>query len=141
LKIVLDTDVTSGLIRADQNPDVVEWARSLQSEEVFVTTTTISELVLGVMRMPEGRRKNELDDDVSALITIFQDRIIDFDFSAAVELGRLVPDRFAIGRPIERADAQIAACSVSNGAVLATRNTKDFEEIPGLELINPWEAA
>lgn len=141
MKIVLDTDVSSALIRAERNPGVVRWAAGLQNEEVFLTTTTISELVLGVMKMPEGRRKNEIDDSVAALITIFQDRIIDFDFSAAVEFGRFVPDRFAIGRPIERADAQIAACSVVNGAVLATRNAKDFEEIPGLETINPWEAS
>lgn len=66
--------------------------------------------------------------------------MLDFDFAAALEYGRFVPDRMKIGRPIARADAQIAACCLTNGATLVTRNTRDFEEIPGLELINPWKA-
>ncbi|AJG23640.1 hypothetical protein RR42_s2052 [Cupriavidus basilensis] len=35
------------------------------------------------------------------------------------------------------ADAQIAAICRHHGAVLATRNGKDFEGI-GLSLVNPW---
>lgn len=35
-------------------------------------------------------------------------------------------------------DAIIAATAVINHAVLITRNSKDFEGIEGLELLNPW---
>lgn len=91
--------------------------------------------------MPEGRRKNELDDRVAAFISRFQNRIIPFDTSAAIDYGRLVHERNASGQPIGRADAQIAACCLVSGATLATRNVKDFEAVPGLKLINPWERA
>lgn len=137
--IVLDTDVASALIRGDQNENVVDWIGTLRDEEVYLTSTTVSELIFGVMRMPEGRRKNELDDDVSNLLATFHDRTLAFDFVAAFEYGRFVPDRFSIGLPIERDDAQIAACCIANGATLATRNTKHFEEIPGLQILNPWD--
>ena len=38
------------------------------------------------------------------------------------------------------ADAQIAAIALSQNIGLITRNTKDFEQIQGLTLINPWLA-
>ncbi len=138
--IVLDTDVVSGLIRGEQNQEVVDWLTGLGDDEVFLTSTTMSELIFGVMRLPEGRRKNELDDHVSSFVASFHDRVLDFDFVAALEYGRFVPDRFAAGRPIERDDAQIAACCVANGATLATRNVKHFGAIPGLTVVNPWDA-
>jgi len=37
-------------------------------------------------------------------------------------------------------DAQIAAIARAGGLTLATRNTKDFRDIEGLTLVNPWEA-
>ena len=45
--------------------------------------------------------------------------------------------RERLGQPIALADAQIAAIALAHQAVLATRNTKDFEGL-GLKLLNPW---
>ncbi|CCG08793.1 motility twitching protein PilT [Pararhodospirillum photometricum] len=39
---------------------------------------------------------------------------------------------------LTQADAQIASVARSHGALLATRNIKDFLEC-GLDLVNPWE--
>lgn len=36
-------------------------------------------------------------------------------------------------------DAIIAATAIVNGLTLITRNVKDFHDIPGLALLNPWE--
>ncbi len=43
------------------------------------------------------------------------------------------------GRPIDTAEAQIAAIALAAQLSLVTRNTKDFEGIDGLEVINPWQ--
>lgn len=137
--LVLDTDVVSALIRRDRNRSVALWLRDREDDEMYLSSTTVSELIAGVMRLPEGRRRSEIDDGVAALVSSFSDRIVDFDFAAAFLYGRFVPDRFAIGRPIDRADAQIAACCLATGATLVTRNAKDFESIPGLKMINPWD--
>jgi predicted nucleic acid-binding protein len=139
--MVLDTNVVSEYTKPDCDPNVAAWVDQFPPEELLITSTTVSELVEGVMSLPEGRRKNALDDQTGAVIGAFYERVIPFDANAAVEYGRFVPDRVAAGRPIERADAQIAACCLVLGAPLATRNTKDFEEIPGLEVVNPWEYA
>ncbi len=38
-------------------------------------------------------------------------------------------------------DAIIAATAIANGLTLITRNVKDFDNIPALALLNPWEIA
>jgi predicted nucleic acid-binding protein len=47
--------------------------------------------------------------------------------------------RRAAGRPATQFDAQIAAIARSRGAILATRNTSDFEHC-GVAVLNPWIA-
>lgn len=137
--IVLDTNVVSELAGPEPDPNVANWILQQNDEDVYITSTTLSELVEGVMRLPDGRRKSDLDDRILNTVSDFYDRTLDFSANAAVTYGRFVPDRLAIGRPIERADAEIAACCLQVGASLATRNVKDFEAIPGLDVINPWE--
>ncbi|WP_156036798.1 hypothetical protein [Glycomyces sp. NRRL B-16210] len=50
----------------------------------------------------------------------------------------MTAERDRIGRPISMEDAQMAAICLSRRAMLATRNTKDFDGL-GITLINPWE--
>jgi len=35
-------------------------------------------------------------------------------------------------------DAQIAAIAIQHSALLATRNTSDFDFLENLNLVNPW---
>jgi predicted nucleic acid-binding protein len=48
---------------------------------------------------------------------------------------KVVAGRHALGRPTPRLDAMIAAIARSRNAVVATRNTKDFEHC-GIRVIN-----
>lgn len=61
-----------------------------------------------------------------------------FDSVAAKCYAVLVAHRVAQGLPISTEDGQIAAIALANGLVLATRNTRDFENINGLKQVNPW---
>lgn len=65
-------------------------------------------------------------------------RIVPFDERAARRYADVITGREHDGRPIGVPDAQIAAICRELGAVLATRNTKDFEE-SGVELVDPWQ--
>jgi hypothetical protein len=40
--------------------------------------------------------------------------------------------------PMSVEDAQIAAIALQNSALLATRNTTDFDFLNNLRLVNPW---
>jgi len=70
----------------------------------------------------------------------FTQRILPFDSAAARAYAEIASGRRRAGRPIGEADCQIAAISRSRGAVLVTRNVRDFESTD-VELVDPWTAA
>jgi toxin FitB len=137
--IALDTNVISEL--ACQVPDrgVLSWLDSLEVSDVVTTAVTAAELRYGIARLPEGHRKRELTAVIRGILTEdFGGRVLPFDERASVQYADIVASRERIGAPIGVADAQIAAICRDLSAILATRNTADFEET-GIELINPWK--
>jgi predicted nucleic acid-binding protein len=68
----------------------------------------------------------------------FAGRCLSFDEQAASNYASLVARRTRDGRPISIEDAQIAAIALTRGLTLATRNVRDFEQISGLTVVNPW---
>jgi predicted nucleic acid-binding protein len=138
--IVLDTNVISELVRPEPDRRVLSWLNPLPWAEVYLTAITAAELRYGVARLPDGNRKTELAEGVRRLTQErFADRILPFDDAAASHYAQVVAGREARGRPIGVADAQIAAICLTHGAVLATRNTKDFTDL-AVGIVNPWES-
>ena len=138
--IILDTNVVSELIRARPDPRVRAWVNSLPSTQIATTAVTAAELHYGVARLPPGQRRQQLAVAVSALLNdALRGRVVAFDERAARRYADVVTGREHAGRPIAVPDAQIAAICRELGAVLATRNVKDFEET-GVELVDPWQA-
>ena len=71
----------------------------------------------------------------------FQGMNLPFDAAAAQQYAAIVALRHRRGRPISVEDGQIAAIAAHHRVPLATRNTKDFADVSGLTVINPWEHA
>jgi toxin FitB len=137
--IALDTNVISELARQVPDPGVLSWLDSLDVADTVTTAVAATELRYGVARLPGGHRKRELTAVIRGILTEdFQGRVLPFDERASVQYAEIVTDRERAGRPIGVADAQVAAICRDLGAILATRNTADFEET-GIELINPWK--
>ena len=89
-------------------------------------------------RLPDGRRKQELQQSWDALMAeVFTGRVWPFTSEAAHWYAQLLQRREPLGRSMATADALIAATALAQGASLATRDGADFADI-GLELINPW---
>lgn len=136
--IVLDTNVLSELTRQAPDVGVLTWLDSLPVDRVATTAVTAAELLYGVARLPDGRRKKGLTAAAYALINDdFRGRVEPFDAQAAARYAVVVAACERLGRPVSVADAQIAAICHTRHATLATRNTKDFEDT-GIELVNPW---
>jgi toxin FitB len=138
--IVLDTNVVSELMRQVPEPDVVRWTDSFSAAEIFLTAVTAAELMYGVARLPNGRRRRELHVKVEGLLAEdFRDKILPFDARSAISYADIVAARERTGRQISMADGQIAAICRNWKAGLATRNVSDFIDT-GIHTINPWDS-
>jgi predicted nucleic acid-binding protein len=136
--IVLDTNIASELMRVQPEPRVRAWLDAQATGDLFLTAISVAEILWGLERLPDGKRKEQLLAAAEAMFREdFQERLLAFDEYAAACYAKVVAHRQSIGRPISMADAQIAAICLQHQAVLATRNLRDFEAL-GLDLVNPW---
>ena len=137
--ILLDTNVLSELMRPTADSHVVRWLDARPAGEVWISAVTIAEIRLGILRLPAGKRKSLLLDLAEQMFKEdFHDRCLPFDCEAAFEYAVIVDQRNRQGHPISVEDAQIAAIARTAELALTTRNTKDFSDIEGLTLLNPW---
>jgi predicted nucleic acid-binding protein len=71
-------------MRRDGDPAVQVWLDRQTAETLYLTTTSLSELLLGIEILPNGRRKQGLADALNELLTrLFGTRILAFDTRAA----------------------------------------------------------
>lgn len=138
--IVLDTNVISEIFRPRPDPQVAEWLESLEGD-VAITATTLGELLAGIRRLPDGRRKTALRTGIDAALQPYRESgaVLAFDEEAAEHYAEVLLLRERAGRPISTPDAQIAAICRAHRALCATRNVKDFADT-GIELVDPWTA-
>lgn len=137
--IVLDTNVISELAKPAPNPRVLTWADAQPRDEVYATAISEAEMLFGVYLLPEGRRRAGLERAVRSLFdTLLAGRVLPFDRAAASSFASLASKRRSTGRPVGRADLQIAAIAQSRRArFIVTRDAEDFAD-SGTPLINPW---
>lgn len=137
--LLLDTNVVSELMRDEPSSALIEWFSQNNKQILFSCAVTKAEILLGIALLPEGKRKKALAKD--AELTFAEDftgECLPFDEVAAEYYAYVISMRKNIGRPIAMADAQIASIALSQNLAVVTRNTKDFEQIQGLTVINPW---
>jgi len=139
--ILLDTNILSELMRPAPDNGVVQWLDAQVAANIWISAVTVSEIRLGIAMMPDAKRKERLGELAEAMFQEdFSNNCLPFDCSAAKTYASIVSARIRQGRPISVEDAQIAAICRTGGLKLATRNTRDFEGIDKIMLVNPWEA-
>lgn len=138
--IVLDTNVVSEPMKAQGDPAVTTWLDCQVADTLYLTATSLSELLVGIELLPEGKRRSGLDKALAELVVrLFGPRILPFDQQAATVYARLVGRAREAGHAITFADGQIAAIAAAHGFTVATRDTVPFAAA-GVPVINPWEA-
>lgn len=138
--IVLDTNVLSELMRAKPAPEVLAWVDAQPTSQLFISAITVAEILYGIARMADGKRKQSLLDVATLMFDEdFAGRILSFDSDAAVHYAGLAAESEAKGKVVDMADGQIAAIAALHDARVATRNVRHFDYL-GVPVINPWEA-
>jgi tRNA(fMet)-specific endonuclease VapC len=134
---VLDTDTLSLLLRA----------HARVTEHVAQATEEVSITLISRIEILQGRFAFVLKAENSAKLLQAQERldaserdlnrftILALDLAAAAEFDRLRQNKKL--KEIGRADLLIAALTRANRAILVTRNRKDFDRVPGLE-VEDW---
>ena len=118
-------------------PSLVAWIAVRDAQERYLKSVSKAELLYGVEILPEGRRRSALAAGRNrCLARGFDNRILPFDSAAASVYEGIAADRRQAGRPTGQPDCQIAAIPRSSGAVLVTRNFRDFRG-RGIDVVNP----
>ena len=131
IRYLLDTNVISEPARPDPNAGVVDQLEA-RGGEVALPAPAWHELIYGVERMPEGKRRTYLADYVSEVVRPSMP-IIPYDRAAAHWHGTARAALEAQGRPQPFVDGQIAAIAATRSLILVTRNTSDFEAYEELD--------
>ena len=137
--IILDTNVVSEPMKLQGAPAVAAWLDRQAAETLYLTATSLSELLVGIEILPAGQRKQGLDRALAELLgKLFGSRILAFDEPAAIAYAGLFGRARASGRVLSVGDCQIAAIATVHGFSVATRDTAPFTSV-GVPVINPWE--
>ena len=136
MKYLLDTNIISETQKPHCDPGVRKFLDGLAGEDLYISSVTVGEICYGIEKLPAGKKKHELAVWLySKLPEWFNGRIISLDTDVMTEWGKI---RAHTGRTLPAADSMIASAAITHHMTLVTRNTKDFEGIEGLMLINPW---
>ncbi|WP_333825649.1 type II toxin-antitoxin system VapC family toxin [Pinisolibacter sp.] len=134
---LLDTNILSNLVKPEPSAALVAWMAERRDEDLFISALTIAEIRRGILDLPSGRRRDQLEAwfaGPEGPPALFAGRILAFDETAALAWARLMAEGRTSGRPRSALDTIIAATAEANVCVVVTGNEKDFA---GVEAVNP----
>ncbi len=131
---LLDTNTLSELTKPGPFAGLVDWLET-HEPETAISAVSLGEMVAGIERMPESKRRRSLERALKFLREDYAGKILDFTEGVAVEWGRLVATAKKRGRNLSVLDSQIEATAIHFGLMVVTRNEKDFFH----PVFNPWK--
>ncbi len=106
MKYLLDSNIVSEPVKAKPDPAVVAWLDSNELE-CAVSTIALAELRYGIERLPEGKRRRQLERDFAFLRQDLGSRVVAFDEAEAAEWGRYAATlERELGRDAQRSSGE-----------------------------------
>lgn len=129
LKYMLDTNIVIYIIK--QRPPSALAAFNQHASQLCISTITLAELYHGVEKsLHTAKNLNALEDFTSRL------EVLTYAANSAAHYGDIRAQLEKSGQTIGVNDLHIAAHARSQGLILVTNNTKEFERVKGLRVEN-----
>ncbi len=139
--LVLDTNIISELMKPEAEPAVLAWFLRHTQDQFATTAINQVEILGGLALLPEGKRKRGMIAAAKAIWEVeLQELVLPFNAACAEAFAQILRRRTGLGKPIQFADAAIAAICATHKAVIVTRDTLGFEDC-GIQVVNPWVGA
>jgi len=135
MRILLDSDVISRLMRAAPPVRLAERVHAVPPYNRHLSAISIAEILYGVERT--GRHEHIRAILETRFISTVE--VLAFDLESARVFARVKAHLYRLGQPIDEADMRIAATALSRDLTLITGNETHFRRIPGLRCEN-WLA-
>ncbi len=123
MKYLLDTNICIYIIK-EKPPTVIGRFKELSIGDIGISTITLAELQYGIEKSVNQERNREA---LRRFITPME--ILNFDFNATIEYGKIRANLERLGIPIGSLDTLIAAHALSKQLTLVTNNTREFSEL------------
>ncbi|MCL2440109.1 MAG: type II toxin-antitoxin system VapC family toxin [Treponema sp.] len=137
MNYLLDTNVISEVYKPNCNQNVKSFLNNIERKNMYLSVFTIGELCFGIEKLPTSKKKHELLIWLYSKIPLwFNKRILSINNEIMLKWGNL---RALTERTLPIDDSIIAATAINHNMTLVTRNVKDYNDILGISLINPWE--
>lgn len=134
MKYLLDTNVISETIRKTPDTHVKYWFQTIPSDQLYVSVLSLGEIRRGIEKLSDQPRKDFMTAWLeSDLVSWFGDHVVPISREVADKWGYLT----ATGT-FPAIDYLLAATALTNNMKLVTRSVADFQQVTGLEIINPW---
>ena len=114
-----------------QQGQVATHLKNIAPSQISISSVVLFELEYGVLRStrPDHQRKG-----IDAVLTVYG--ISSLDDKAAKSAAWIKYTLEAAGTPIGHFDLLIAGTALAHDMTLVTRNTREFERVPGLRVEN-----
>jgi tRNA(fMet)-specific endonuclease VapC len=129
LKYLLDTDTLIYVFKRTGN--CLARLSAQNDSDITISTITLFELEYGM-----GKSNNRIKMDGYVLSLCKRYAVLEFDRAASLQAGAIRALLRARGTPVGPYDVQIAGIALSHNLTVVTRNTREFERVPGLRVEN-----
>ena len=132
MKYLLDTDTLIYVFKRAGNC-LAQLDRQNDSD-IAISTINLFELEYG---MGKSDNRVKMDSYVASLCRRYA--VLDFDRAASQQAGVIRALMHTRGKPIGPYDIQMAGIALSKNLTIVTRNKREFERVPGLQVENWYD--
>ena len=135
MNFLVDANVLSEPTKPSPSSKVIAWL-SANEGNLVVDSIILGELCIGILALPRGRKRSQLDQWFETLAQTID--CLAWDAAISQRWARLVVDLKRKGETMPLLDGMIAATALRHDLAIATRNTRAFRK-EGVETLNPFE--